>query len=112
MDDQVKAWVWSEYKGEIPQAASTQDIPSSRPNKINEFQLSLGLNGRTKRGVLLAAALLTGMLFPSIAILLLLLSCVLIASGQAQEQVEDFLKGLPLGEHMVCAINAVDRLLA
>ena len=70
------------------------------------------IDGRTKKGLILAVAVICGIFFSNLSLLLLGIAGILIASGQAPKQVDDFLQGLPLGNHVAKAITQIDRYLS
>jgi hypothetical protein len=70
------------------------------------------LNNRTKKGIMLASLVIFGMLFPTASILLLIVATVLIVSGQASKQVDEFLKTVPFGDHVSRAISQIEKVLS
>ncbi len=70
------------------------------------------LDNRTKKGAMVASLIICGMFFPTISILLLVASCILVVSGQASKQVDDFLKTLPFGDHIANIISQIERILS
>ncbi|HUI20033.1 MAG TPA: hypothetical protein VLZ74_03190 [Methylocella sp.] len=61
-------------------------------------------NNRTKLGITLAIAVLAGLTSGLIALLILILAVFLIVWGQAPEQTEAFIKGLPYGDSILNAL--------
>jgi len=68
----------------------------------------MALNSRTKLGITLAIAVLAGLTFVWIAVLLLVLAALLIAWGQAPERTEEFVGRLPGGNAL---LKALDQLI-
>ncbi len=67
---------------------------------------------RAKFGMAIAGSILVGAFFPLIALTLFLIAALLIASGKEPQKTQDFLAGLPGGEHAIKALAQVDRWLA
>jgi hypothetical protein len=67
---------------------------------------------RFKFGAAIAVSILVGGFFPLIALMLFLIAALLIASGKEPQKTQEFLAGLPGGEHAVKALAQVDRWLA
>ena len=65
----------------------------------------MAMNNRTKLGITIAVAVLAGLTSVWIALLLLILAVFLIAWGQAPEQTETFVKGLPYGDSILNALS-------
>jgi hypothetical protein len=65
----------------------------------------MALNNRTKLGITVAIAVLAGLTSVWIAMLLLVLAVLLIASGQAPERTEAFLGRLPGGNSLLKALD-------
>lgn len=67
---------------------------------------------RLKFGLTIAGSILVGAFFPLIALALFLAAVLLIASGKEPKKTQEFLVGLPGGEHALKALSQVDRWLA
>jgi hypothetical protein len=61
----------------------------------------MALSNRAKLGIAIAVAVVAGLEFVWLALLLLLLAVFLIAWGQAPEPTESFVKGLPGGKAVI-----------
>jgi hypothetical protein len=70
------------------------------------------LSDRTKRGIIIAVAVLAGLTSFWLAALLLVLAAVLIAWGQQPKGTEEFLGGLPYGNYLLKALGQLDLLLS
>ena len=126
MSEQPQAWVWSQYKGVISDANrqpgqsatpiardkdrviplklvhTTDAAPATRNAKPNRF----------KYGLLLLVAVLSGLLFPIAALLLIAVAGLLIASGKEPKKTEEFLASLPGGNLLNNLLSQCDRLLS
>ncbi len=72
----------------------------------------MSLSIKTKLGILIGVSVLAGLMSTSLAILLLVFAGFLIAWGQEPKGTEDFVSGLPLGNHLVKGLVQLDLLLA
>ncbi|WP_363351101.1 hypothetical protein [Methylocystis echinoides] len=72
----------------------------------------MSFNDRTKRGIILAAAVLAGLISFWLALLVLLLAALLIAWGQEPQKTEELLGGLPYGPSLLKALAQIDLLLS
>ena len=72
----------------------------------------MALSDRTKRGIIIAVAVIVGLTSVWLAILLLVLAAVLIAWGQEPKRMEEFLGGLPYGNYLLKALAQLDLLLS
>jgi hypothetical protein len=70
------------------------------------------LSDRTKRGIIIAVAVLAGLTSFWLAALLLVLAAVLIAWGQEPKGTEEFVGGLPFGNYLLKALAQLDLLLS
>ena len=70
------------------------------------------LNARTKRGIILAVAVLAGLISFWVSALLLVIAVSLIAWGQEPKRTEEFLGGLPLGNYLLKALAQADVILS
>jgi hypothetical protein len=93
------AWVWSQYKGEFPQTTSERELASrtAAARAMRPGATTMILSNRTKRGIILAVAVLAGLTSFWLAALVLVLAAVLIAWGQEPKRTEEFVEGLPFG---------------
>jgi hypothetical protein len=99
---------------------SNDDHPHDQSEQANTQQTSapdfslpaFTIDSRTKKGLILALAVISGMFFSTFSLLLLVIAGILVASGQAPKQVDDFLQGLPFGNHIAKAINQIERYLS
>ncbi len=90
-----------------PQTKTEDDLA-----KKSDFLASnVTLDNRTKKGVMVASLIICGMFFPTISMLLLAASVILVVSGQASRQVDDFLKTLPFGDHIANIISQIEKIL-
>jgi hypothetical protein len=67
---------------------------------------------RTKRGIILAVAVLAALTSVWLAALLLVFAAALIAWGQQPQRMEEFLKGLPHGDYLLKGLAQLDLLLS
>ncbi len=65
-------------------------------------------NDRTKLGTVIVVSVLAGMMFFWLALLLLAIGAFLIVWGQDPKRTEEFLAGLPGGEHLLKALGQID----
>jgi hypothetical protein len=70
------------------------------------------LSDRTKRGIIIAVAVLAGLTSFWLAALLLVLAATLIAWGQQSKRTEEFLGGLPYGDYLLKALAQLDLWLS
>ena len=126
MSEQSKAWVWSQYEGIISQdtsepaktmlsgsAAGDRVVPI-RPIKeesYNSGNNSMTIN-RAKYGILIAVSVLSGLFFPLVAVLLLVVAGLLIASGREPQKTEEFLAPIPGGNYVVGLLAQFDDLMS
>jgi hypothetical protein len=71
----------------------------------------MALNNRTKLGVILAVAVLAGLMSAWIAILLLVLAALLIAWGLMPERTETFVGRVPCGNYLLKALARIDLII-
>ena len=126
MSEPKKAWVWASYQGVIHDDGGDEPtlVSSDGPaqDKVIQFRTiknarseAMGQNAtdtRAKFGIAIAGSVLVGAFFPLIALTLFLIAALLIASGKEPQKTQEFLAGLPGGEHAVKALAQVDRWLA
>jgi hypothetical protein len=126
MREPKKAWVWASYQGVIhdERAGEPTSVPSDSPaeDRVTQFRTiknarseAMGQKAtdtRAKFGLAIAASILVGAFFPLIALVLFLIAALLIASGKEPQKTQEFLAGLPGGEHAIKALAQVDRWLA
>jgi hypothetical protein len=108
------AWVWSQYKGEFPQTMSgregtSQTVAAQATRSGGTIIVS---SDRTKRGIIIAVAVLAGLTSFWLAALLLVLAAALIAWGQQPNRTEEFVGGLPYGNYLLKALAQLDLLLS
>jgi len=72
----------------------------------------LNYDPRTKRGLLIAGSVLAGLLFPVIAIILLLIAGALISWSQNQAKTEEFFRGIPFGQEIMTALARFDAMIS
>jgi hypothetical protein len=129
MSEETTAWVWSQYRGVATEPGSRASGVAESTTRENDRVVSIrsvytneaaqrattssasATKSRSKIGALVAISVLTGLLFPMISILLLILAALMIASGQEPERTEKFLTGLPGGALLLTLLAQVDRLL-
>lgn len=126
MSEQYKAWVWSQYKGVIaenaeekPQQTSrasyaTDRVVPIRPKSDEAFESESGgiALKRAKYGILIAVAVLAGLFFPLLAIVLLAIAGLLIASGREPEKTREFWASIPGGHYVTGFLRQFDSLLS
>lgn len=126
MSEPIEAWVWTSYRGVIrddneKKSLSLKDDDRAKDRVVqfktiqNSRSEAMGTNAtdaRYKFGVTIAASILVGAFFPLIALGLFLVAALLIASGKEPKKTQDFLAGLPGGEHAIKALAQVDRWLS
>ena len=66
---------------------------------------------RTKRGFFVAAAMMIGLIFPKIAVLLLIFSGLMILSGLDPKRFEGFFKAVPGGNLVLKILALSDAIL-
>jgi len=108
------AWVWSQYKGEFTQTMSGREGGSqtATAGAARSGGRIMALSDRTKRGIIIAVAVLAGLTSFWLAALLLVLAAVLIAWGQEPKRTEEFVGGLPYGNYLLKALAQLDLLLS
>jgi hypothetical protein len=67
---------------------------------------------RTKRGIIIAVAVIVGLTSVWLAVLLLVLAAVLIAWAQEPKRAEELIGGLPYGNYLLKALAQLDLLLS
>lgn len=126
MSESKKAWVWASYQGVIhdERAGEPTSVPSDGfaedrvlqfrtiKNAKSEAMGQKATDTRAKFGIAIAGSILVGAFFPLIALALFLIAALLIASGKEPQKTQEFLAGLPGGEHAIKALAQVDRWLA
>jgi hypothetical protein len=70
-----------------------------------EGMIIMALNNRTKLGITIAVAVIAGLAFVWLAMLLLMLAVFLIVWGEAPERTEAFVKSLPYGNSIIGALD-------
>ncbi|RTL80202.1 MAG: hypothetical protein EKK29_19870 [Hyphomicrobiales bacterium] len=109
MTDTSKAWVWSQYCAVVPDdEATAKPLPLFGRGAPEDKSPTTG--DRTKRGLILAGAMIIGLFFPKIAFLLLVLSALMILSGLEPKRFEDFMETVP-GGGVVLKILAISEQL-
>jgi hypothetical protein len=103
MTETSKAWVWSQYKGVMDEAA--------KPLPLFGKPATLTPSKRIKWGASLAVAMLVGLLFPKTAFLLLIFAGLLILSAVAPDRFEDFFKQVPGGSVILQIVDFADAIL-
>lgn len=126
MSEQSKAWVWSQYQGVVSQGVDetpkrTESVSPARdrvvpirPIKEDSYKngnRSMTVN-RAKYGILIAVAVLSGLFFPMLAIFLLVVAGLLIASGCEPQKTEEFLASIPGGNYVNGFLGQFDNLLS
>jgi len=107
MSETSKAWVWSQYQGIVSEdKATASTLPLFGINETGS-----GSANRTKWGMLLAAAVSIGLFFPTIAVLLIIFSGLMILSGLEPKRFEDFFKEVPGGSVVLKILAASDAVL-
>jgi hypothetical protein len=110
MTKSSKAWVWSQYK-----AVLTEDNTGAAPLRLfGSSPTADGVTSSTKRikwGASLTVAMLVGLLFPKIALLLLIFAVLLILSGLDPKRFEDFCNQIPGGNVILKALDLWDAIL-
>lgn len=105
MTDKPTAWVWSQYR-----AVVSDDEAAADPLPL--FGGASGQSGgRTRRGAVLAAAMIVGLFFPKIAFLLLITAVLMVLSGLEPQRFEDFMQTMPGGGVILKILAMADTLL-
>ena len=110
------AWVWSKSsKGEISQITSedegaSHNVPPARMTGLGGTKMAL--SDRTKRGIILAGAVLAGLVSIWLALLVLALAAFLIAWGQDPKRTGEFVGGLPYGNQLLKGLAQLNLILA
>jgi hypothetical protein len=126
MSDLSQAWVWARYRGVVsddstkgPTPTAVDDSAEDRvvdfravQNSRREAMTQKVTETRAKFGLAIAGSILIGAFFPLIALVLFLVAALLIASGKEPQKTQDFLAGLPGGDHAIKALAQVDRWLS
>jgi hypothetical protein len=109
MTETSKAWVWSHYKGVIGDGAAADPLPLFGAS-IADGPASAS-SKRIKWGSSIALAMLVGLLFPKIALLLLIFAGLLVFSGMEPTRFEEFFKNLPGGNVVLKILAVADAFL-
>jgi hypothetical protein len=126
MSEQSKAWVWSQYKGVIAESVEEKPQPTNRapyatdrvvpirPKQEESFERDKGsiTLKRFKHGILISVAVLAGLFSPLLAIVLLVIAGLLIASGREPEKTREFLTSIPGGHFVTSFLRQFDSLLS
>jgi len=126
MSEQSKAWVWSQYKGFITDSVEEKPQQTSHASYINDRVVPIRPKpeeafdrgdkvmtiNRAKYGILIAVAVLAGLFFPLLAIVLLAIAGLLIASGREPQKTEEFLASIPGGNYVTGLLRQFDSLLS
>lgn len=72
----------------------------------------MALNSRTKLGIALGVAVLAGLTSISLALLLLALAGFLVVWGREPKRTEEFVGGLPFGNHLLKAMAQLDSIIS
>lgn len=126
MTDTLNAWVWAHYRGVVSDSGASETdrmkgeglqegrvlpfIASRNPR--SEAMGQNATEARTKFGLAIAVSILVGAFFPLIALVLFLVAVLLAVSGKEPQKTEDFLRGLPGGDHAIKALAWIDGWLS
>ncbi len=109
MTDTSKAWVWSQYCAVAPdQKPAEGPLPLFGGSSAAETDSP---GGRTRRGAVLALAMVIGLFFPKIAFLLLVLAVLLVLSGMEPGRFENFMNAVPGGGAISKLVSTLDAVL-
>ncbi len=72
----------------------------------------MALNNKTKLGIALGVAVLAGLTSISLALLLLALAGFLVVWGREPKRTEEFVGGLPFGNHLLKAMAQLDSIIS
>jgi hypothetical protein len=72
----------------------------------------MALNNRTKLGAVIVISVLAGLISFLLAVVLLAVGAFLIVWGQDSKRTEEFIGGLPGGNHLLKALGQLDVVLA
>ncbi|KAF0206416.1 MAG: hypothetical protein FD139_3779 [Methylocystaceae bacterium] len=72
----------------------------------------MALNNRTKLGIAPGVAVLAGLTSVSLAMLLLALAGFLLVWGREPKRTEEFVGGLPFGNHLLKAMAQLDLIIS
>ena len=72
----------------------------------------MALNNRTKLGAVVVVSVLAGLTSFLLAVLLMAVGGFLIVWGQQSKRTEEFIGGLPGGDHLLKALGQLDLVLA
>jgi len=126
MSEVSQAWVWSQYQGVVSDEKATapsSDRPSQPPREGNVEQFKPRLASaqdmlkekvapvRAKYGYVIAGAVLAGLFFPMIAMVLFVIAALLIFSGREPKKAQEFLDSAPGGSYIIRALNSIDNLI-
>jgi hypothetical protein len=126
MSEQSKAWIWSQYKGFIADSVEEKPPQTSHASYTNDRVVPIRPKleeafdrgdkvmtiNRAKYGILIAVAVLAGLFFPLLAIVLLAIAGLLIASGREPQKTEEFLASIPGGSYVTGLLSQFDSLLS
>ncbi len=123
MAEQSQAWVWSKYQGVVSDQGAAQSIesPSQQPKveNIEQFKPRVAsaqdklqvksAPDRGKLGFVIAGAVIAGLFFPMISLLLLAIAALLIFSGREPRKAQEFFDSIPAGAYISKALDSVDN---
>lgn len=102
------AWVWSQYRGVSGgDDAASEPLPLFGGGGAREADAAK----RLKWGAALAGAMVTGLFFPKIASMLLIVAVLMLISGVEPERFEGLCGMLPGGKAVLGVLAFVDGLL-
>lgn len=126
MSEVSQAWFWSQYRGVVSDEKAPVP-PSGRPSQppkegnVEQFKPRLASAQdmlqekvapvRAKYGYAIAGAVLAGLFFPMIAMVLLAIAALLIFSGREPKKAQAFLDGVPGGAYIIRALDSIDNLI-
>ena len=108
MDKNNQAWVWTRYHGIIE--GQEDDYRQALSSKI--INGSMNDSASVKIPALLLGALLVGLLFPTIAILLSLLTLILMAWNLAELQFREMVQTIPFKNHIFNGLERINEFLS
>ena len=125
MAEQSQAWVWSQYQGVVSdkEASVSSEGPKQQPRveNVEPFKPRLASEQssfqqhaapvRAKYGYVIAGAVIAGLFFPMIAMVLLLIAALLIFSGREPKKAQEFFNGVPAGAYIGKALDSIDSFL-
>jgi hypothetical protein len=124
MSEEPNAWVWIQFQGvatDQNNGSPAKGVQESMEENVERLKPRLGSvhdrrqeknsPDRTKYGYVIAAAVLAGLFFPMLAMILLVIAALLIYSGKEPKKTREFFDGIPAGAYANKALDYIDSFL-